>query len=74
MSVRNANCAEPDQTSRSAASDLGLRYLPMSPLWDAGLIWFKDVMQRLMIYDNYNVWKKILTFHPQGIPEQKPKV
>ena len=30
ISVFNANCTDPDQTPRSAASDLGLHYLPMS--------------------------------------------
>ena len=29
------NSVDPDQTPRSAASDLGLRSLPMSFLWDA---------------------------------------
>ena len=33
--VRNANSVDPDQTPRSAASDLGLHCLPMSILWDA---------------------------------------
>ena len=30
--VRNANSVDPDQTPRSAASDLGLHCLPMSLL------------------------------------------
>ena len=30
MSVLNANSVDPDQTPRSAASDLGLHHLPMS--------------------------------------------
>ena len=34
-----ANSGEPDQTPRSAASDLVLRCLPMSYKKDAGLIW-----------------------------------
>ena len=29
-----ANSVEPDQTPRSAASDLGLHCLPMAILWD----------------------------------------
>ena len=33
--VFNANLLDPDQTPRSAASDLGLHCLPMSLLWDA---------------------------------------
>ena len=35
MPVVNANIVDPDQTPRSAASDLGLQCLPMSHLWDA---------------------------------------
>ena len=31
----NANCVDPDQTPRSAASDLGLHCLPISLLWEA---------------------------------------
>ena len=37
----NANSVDPDQTPRSAASDLGLYCLPMSLLWDARLKWVK---------------------------------
>ena len=33
----NANSVDPDQTPRSAASDLGLYCLPLSLLWDARL-------------------------------------
>ena len=35
----NANSADPDQTPRSAASDLGLCCLPVSLLWDARHKW-----------------------------------
>ena len=35
----SANSVDPDQTPRSAASDLGLYCLPVSLLWDAKLIW-----------------------------------
>ena len=35
ISVFNANNADPDQTPRSVASDLGLHCLPMPLLWDA---------------------------------------
>ena len=42
ISELNANSVEPDQTPRSAMSDLGLQCLPMSLLWDARLIWAKD--------------------------------
>ena len=34
-SVVNVNCVDPDQTPRSAASDLGLNCLQMLVLWDA---------------------------------------
>ena len=36
---RNVNSADPDQTPQSAASDLGLHYLPVSLLWDARHKW-----------------------------------
>ena len=39
MPVVNANIVDPDQTLRSAASDLGLHYLSMSNLWDARHKW-----------------------------------
>ena len=39
MPVVNANRVDPDQTPRSAASDLGLHCLPMSHLWDARHKW-----------------------------------
>ena len=39
--VLNANSADPDQTPRSAASDLGLHCLQRSHLWDARLKWVK---------------------------------
>ena len=37
--VFNANIVDPDQTLRSAASDLGLRCFLMPLLWDARLKW-----------------------------------
>ena len=37
MSEPNANSADPNQTPRSVASDLGLHCLAMSLLWDARL-------------------------------------
>ena len=37
--VFNANSLDPDQTPRSAASDLDLDCLPMSHLWDARHKW-----------------------------------
>ena len=36
ISDLNANSGDPNQTSRSAVSDLGLNCLPVSILWDAG--------------------------------------
>ena len=38
ISGLNADSVDPDQTSRSAASDLDLLCLPISILWDARLI------------------------------------
>ena len=51
MSKVNANSAEPDQTPRSAASDLGLHCLSMSLLWDARLKWIKEVICRNLHID-----------------------
>ena len=39
MPVINANSVDPDQTPRSAVSDLGLHCLQMFHLWDAGHKW-----------------------------------
>ena len=39
--MNNANSVDPDQMPHSAASDLGLHYLPMSLLWEARLKWVK---------------------------------
>ena len=39
ISELNANSVDPDQTPRSAASDLGLQCLPVYLLWDARLKW-----------------------------------
>ena len=39
MSELNANSVEPDQTPRSAGSDLDLHSLPTSHFWDARLKW-----------------------------------
>ena len=36
-----ANSGDPDQTPHSVVSDLSLRYLPMSHIKDARLIWVK---------------------------------
>ena len=37
-----ANSGDPDQTQRSAASDLGLQCLSVSPKKDYRLIWVKN--------------------------------
>ena len=37
--VFNANSVDPDQTPRSAASDLGLHCLPVSLLWEGRRKW-----------------------------------
>ena len=42
--VFNTNRADPDQTPRFAASDLGIHCLPLSFLWDARYNWVKDKM------------------------------
>ena len=39
ITVFNANSVDPDQTPRSAASDLCLHFLPVSLLWDARHKW-----------------------------------
>ena len=43
IAALNANSVDPDQTPRSAASDVGLHYLPMSLLWEARLKWVNHV-------------------------------
>ena len=40
-----ANSVDPDQTPRSAASDLDLQCFPMSLLWDSRLKWIKEMME-----------------------------
>ena len=47
-----ANSVDPDQTPHSAASDLGLHCLPMSPLWDARHKWVKDKYGKVIRYFN----------------------
>ena len=39
-----ANSGDPDQMPHSVASNLGLRYLPMSLIKDAWHIWFKNAI------------------------------
>ena len=42
--VLSAKSLDPDQTPRSAASDLGLHCLPMSILWDTRYKWVKTTV------------------------------
>ena len=39
-----ANSGDPDQTPHSVASDLGLRYLPMSNIKDTRHIWVENAI------------------------------
>ena len=48
-SVFNANSVNPDQTPRSAASNLDLHYLPMSLLWDVRHKWVNSHVLNLPI-------------------------
>ena len=45
ISEFNANNVDPDQTPRSAASNLGLHCLLMLLLWDARLIWVNNTTE-----------------------------
>ena len=61
--VLNANRVDPDQTPRSAASDLGLLCLLMSVLWDARHKWVKEsssliVVQSLKLSGDSLIWSK----------------
>ena len=42
IEIMQANSGDPDQTPHSVASDLSLRYLPMSHIKDARHIWVKN--------------------------------
>ena len=55
MPVINANSVDPDQTPRSAASDLGLHRLLMSHLWDARHKWVNIVSSLLRFCIHYLV-------------------
>ena len=57
ISVFYANSVDPDQTPRSAASDLGLHCLPLSLLWDARLKWVKEMTR--VSYDHL-IWQHYL--------------
>ena len=45
----NANSVDPDQTPRSALSDLRQHCLLMSLLWDARLKWVKLLLDRWLV-------------------------
>ena len=44
IEIMQANSGDPDQTPHYVASDLGLRYLPMSHIKDARHIWVKNAI------------------------------
>ena len=52
-----ANSEDSDQKPRSAASDLGLHYLPMSQKWDARVIWFKDTYEGTHFFNSKMLFK-----------------
>ena len=45
-----ANSEDPDQTPRSAVSDLGLHCLPLSQKWNARLIWVNEFSCKICKY------------------------
>ena len=55
-----ANSGDPDQTPHSVASDLGLRYLPMSHIKDARHIWVKNAIIFLSRKRCRNVGSRLL--------------
>ena len=46
-----ANSGDPDQTPHSVATDLGLRYLPMSHIKDARHIWVYTLIRVAEIWE-----------------------
>ena len=52
--VFNANSVDPDQTPRSAVSDLGLHRLSLSLLWDTRHKWVKTSWKILTTCISYN--------------------
>ena len=65
-----ANSEDPDQTPRSAASDLSLRCLPMSQKWDARLIYIRvglsfGLNPAKLIFDQYKMRAHLITFLSQ---------
>ena len=55
-----ANCGDPDQTSNSVASDLGLHCLPMSSKKDARHIWVKNAIILLSHKSSRNLGSTLL--------------
>ena len=51
---------DPDQTPRSAASDLGLHCLPMFQKWDTRLIWVNGCKKPIEMF----VLRIIEAYHP----------
>ena len=54
--VLNTNSTDPDQTPRSAASDLGLHCLPMSVLWDARHKWVKNMEELINRISRFSLY------------------
>ena len=55
-----ANSGDPDQTSNSVASDLGLHCLPMSGKKDARHIWVKNPIILLSHKSSRNLGSRLL--------------
>ena len=55
-----ANRGDPDQMPHSVASDLGLRYLPMSHIKDARHIWVKNAIILLSHKSCRNLGSRLL--------------
>ena len=56
--IFNANGVDPDQTPRSAASDLGLHCLQLSLLWDARHKWVKNMFHQSVIGTWHYKWNE----------------
>ena len=67
ISKLNTNSVDPDQTPRSAASDLGLHFLPMSHLWDAGLKWVMKQCRNNVEKNNVFSLMTLATFSRTGV-------
>ena len=52
-----ANSGDPDQMPHSLASDLGLRYLPMSHIKDARHIWVKNCIFFAYLIRVAEIWE-----------------